>query len=95
MKDIPDGFIISRYYLDPAYAKEELAVALSIAMGHHGFGEKFTKENPFIIAPIEKFKTKRSGISMEELQADAMEVARQYGDRVIIRGFREPEIKNL
>jgi hypothetical protein len=91
IKEIPDGFIISRYYLDPEYAKAELGVALSIAMGDHGFGEKFTKENPFIIAPIEKFKTKREGISMEDMMRDAEEIARQYGDRVIVRGFREPE----
>lgn len=89
--EIPDGFIISRYYLDPDYAKAELAVALSIAMGDHGFGEKFTKDSPFIIAPIEKFKTRREGISMEEMMRDAEDVAHQYGDRVIVRGFREPE----
>ncbi|MDO8493259.1 MAG: hypothetical protein Q7S19_01805 [bacterium] len=90
IKDIPDGFIVSRYYLDRDYAKEELAIALSIAFGHHGLEDRFTKDDPFIIAPIEKFTTKRQGISMAELESDAREVAEKYGDRVIVHGFKEP-----
>lgn len=90
IKEIPDGFIISRYFLDRDYAKEELRIALSIALGHHGFGDKFTADNPFIIAPVEKFVTKRSGISLRELEQEAREVASQFGNKVIVQGFTEP-----
>lgn len=91
IKEIPDGFIISRYFLDSGYAQDELKVALSIAMGDHGFGDKFTKENPLIVAPIEKFQTQRSGISISDLEREVKNATEQYGDRVVIQGFREPE----
>lgn len=90
IKEIPDGFIISRYYLDSEYAREELKIALSIAFGHHGFGDKFTKDNPFIIVPIEKFVTKRKDISLSDLEREAREISAVYGDRVIVEGIREP-----
>ncbi len=89
IKEIPDGFIISRYFLDPTYSKEELAIALSIAMGHHGFGSKFNKDNPFIIAPIELLVNDRPSLALEELEAEAHEVAAKFGDKVIVEGFRQ------
>ncbi|TAN33622.1 hypothetical protein EPN28_02345 [Patescibacteria group bacterium] len=46
---LPMGFVISRAYLPAEYATEELKVAVNIAFGHHGFGELFTTENPFVI----------------------------------------------
>ena len=90
-KEIPNGFIISRYYLDPEYSKQELSIALSIALGHHGFGDKFTKDNPFIIAPIERFADKIKDVSLEELEKEAKDVASQFGDKIIVQGFREPK----
>lgn len=94
MREIPDGFIISRYYLDQRYAMEELRIALSIAFGHHGFGDKFTEDSPLIVAPIEKFVTKRRNISLPELEEEARQVASQFGGRVVVEGFKEPERYN-
>lgn len=50
--DLPMGFVVSRRFLPGEYAAEELKVAISIAFGHHGFGELFTMEIPFIIIPL-------------------------------------------
>ncbi len=86
VSEIPNGFVISRQYLDSANAKNELAIALSIAMGHHGFGDLFTDENPLIIAPIEG-----RGISAEELNKEVEETISQYGGRVVIQGFSQPD----
>src|SRR3989344_7706927 len=36
---LPAGFTISRKYLDPEYAKREIDIAASIAMGDHGYGD--------------------------------------------------------
>lgn len=49
---LPMGFVISRRFLPAEYAVEELKVAASIAFGHHGFGELFTLETPFVIIPL-------------------------------------------
>lgn len=87
IKEMPDGFVVSRRYLNPEYAKSELTIALSIAMGHHGFGEKFTEENPFIIAPIESSTTEK--IPLKNLEQEVWEAVRQFGKRVIINGFQE------
>ncbi|MBI3632615.1 MAG: hypothetical protein HY225_04155 [Candidatus Vogelbacteria bacterium] len=89
IKEIPDGFIISRHFLDPMYSKEELGIALSIAMGHHGFGDKFSKDKPFIIAPIQMITNeKRPDLELQALEAEARAIAAPFGDRVIVEGFR-------
>jgi hypothetical protein len=59
---IPNGFVIdyrnetrlakNRQEMD--YPFEELKVALEIAFGNHGFGKKFTPENPLVISVITK-----------------------------------------
>lgn len=46
---LPMGFVIERAHLEPSYTAEELKVAISIAFGHHGFGDLFSKENPFVV----------------------------------------------
>jgi len=47
--DLPMGFVIERKFVPADYAVEELKVAVSIAFGHHGLGELFTKDEPFVI----------------------------------------------
>jgi hypothetical protein len=61
---MPMGFVIERANLEKDYALQELGVAISIAFGHHGFGELFDSENPFVLIALaknaddlEKFKT--------------------------------------
>ena len=48
------GFVIERAYLPVDYSTEELKVAVSIAFGHHGFGELFSNDLPFIIIALAK-----------------------------------------
>lgn len=75
---LPPGFVISRKYLSAEYAKMELATAASIALGHHGFGDKFTAKSPFIIVIL----VKKDDPIKPELLTEANDVAREYGDRV-------------
>lgn len=49
---LPKGFVISRRFLPSAYAKEEVKVAIEIALGSHGFGSHITKEAPLVIVAI-------------------------------------------
>ncbi|MFA7654297.1 MAG: hypothetical protein WCX97_04685 [Candidatus Magasanikbacteria bacterium] len=48
-KGLPMGFVIERKFIPVEYALAELKVAVNIAFGHHGLGELFDKDNPFII----------------------------------------------
>ena len=51
-KGLPMGFVIERKFVPAGYAGAELKVAASIAFGHHGLAERFTKEDPFVIVVI-------------------------------------------
>lgn len=84
---LPRGFVISRRYTDAEYASEEARIAVSIAFGDHGFGEKFTKEEPLIIVPVgdplhPDFFLERLKDELKGLDDD---------DRVIVDGFSAPE----
>lgn len=46
---LPMGFVIERQHVPAEYAQEELKVAANIAFGHHGFGNLFSPELPFVI----------------------------------------------
>lgn len=46
---LPMGFVIERKSLSAEYTSMELLLTVSIAFGNHGFGELFTKENPFVV----------------------------------------------
>lgn len=48
-KDLPMGFVIERKFVPAEYAGAELKVAANIAFGHHGFGERFTTDAPFVV----------------------------------------------
>lgn len=45
--DLPRGFILSGFGFSEGETAEELKALCGIALGDHGFGERFTKENPF------------------------------------------------
>lgn len=51
---LPMGFVVERAYLPADYAGEELKVAADIAFGHHGFGDLFTQEQPFVLIALAK-----------------------------------------
>lgn len=50
IKKLPRGFVIEKFINIEDNAKKELKLAIGIAFGDHGFGEKFTEDKPLIIA---------------------------------------------
>lgn len=76
--ELPAGFIISRKYLEPGQAQDELRVALNIATGAHGFGERLTPEEPFSILVIADSET-------TELTAEAEAVAAEFAPRALVQ----------
>jgi hypothetical protein len=50
--DLLPGFVISRRYQKLANAIEEVTLALGIAFGGHGFGQRFTSREPVLIVVI-------------------------------------------
>jgi hypothetical protein len=69
-------------------AADEVAVACQIAFGAHGFGDRFTPDNPLIIVPIGN--PHRDELSVERLKEELEPVVEQYGDRVLVSGFTSP-----
>lgn len=49
---IPQGFVVSRRYMTPEHAFSEANIAVSIAFGSHGYGEKFTQDEPLLLVVI-------------------------------------------
>ncbi|MFA5129370.1 MAG: hypothetical protein WC477_00450 [Patescibacteria group bacterium] len=79
---LPPGFVISRAYLDSSYALKEMNVAVAIALGHHGFGELFTKEHPFRLVAIAQ-----TADELASLQAELESVVALSDGRVVVDGF--------
>ena len=46
---LPKGFTIDRGHFSEENSLKELGVSIDIAFGDHGFGERFTKEQPLVI----------------------------------------------
>ena len=86
---IPKGFLIDYKVSsstgreeDKGYPFAELQVAINIALGDHGFGGKFTKENPFTIVVIAN-----DNKELEMLKIEAGKLATPYDGRVKVDGF--------
>ncbi len=47
------GFTIDRGHFNEENSLAELGISIDIAFGHHGYGDRFTKENPLTIVFIE------------------------------------------
>ncbi|TAN85213.1 MAG: hypothetical protein EPN14_01355 [Gallionella sp.] len=86
--ELPAGFVISRRYLKPDYARRECEIAISIALGHHGFGELFTEDTPFILVVVGDPKEKM--FSLGSLRTEVEEIARAHGGRVAVDAFVSP-----
>lgn len=85
---MPPGFVVSRRYVDAAYALEEVKVAISIATGGHGFGELITTENPFMIVVIGD-KT-NADFGLDKLRTELAEIEKANGSKVKVDGFVAP-----
>lgn len=70
------------------YMKSEVKTLAGIALGHHGFGDRFDEQNPFRIIVAAK--------NQEELDRwveIGQEAINDFGDKVKVEGFIAPEDK--
>lgn len=68
VEGLPQGFVISRRFMTPSQASAEAGIAMSIALGDHGFGKKFTQKEPLLVIVIGESETDE--FSVESLQAE-------------------------
>ncbi len=85
LKELPPGFVVSRRYMTPAQALEEVRIAMSIAFGDHGFGNKFSSREPLLIMPI-------TDATEGDFDADVLrrELEQISDERVKVDGFIRP-----
>ncbi|MFA6338459.1 MAG: hypothetical protein WCW87_00120 [Candidatus Paceibacterota bacterium] len=82
VKGLPEGFVVSRKYLGKDHSLEECGIALSVAFGHHGFGDLLTSSKKFLIIAIGQ-----SEKDLDNLKAELSELKHEFGDKVAIDGF--------
>ncbi len=63
--NLPMGFVIGRKFIPSEYAGEELKTVVNIAFGHHGFGELFSQELPFIVTVLAKHEEELKNLQKE------------------------------
>jgi hypothetical protein len=84
LKEMPGHFVSSGYGLGLSedYLKNEIETLTKIALGSHGFGKRFTSENPFRIIV---------SANSEEQKPKLLEIAKTVADkfegRVVVDGF--------
>ena len=82
---VPKGFLIEYGLItenaktteESNYPFAELQVAIDIALGSHGLGNKFTKESPFLIVVLAK-----DVMQMSEIRGKVSSMIEKYGGRV-------------
>ncbi len=84
LKELPAGFMSSgkALGLSSDYIQKEIETLASIALGDHGFGQRFTKDNPFYVVVSAKDED-QLGLLMHV----ATKAARGFDGRVEVRGF--------
>lgn len=84
LKEMPAGFISTgpKLGFSEEYCSEELSALSNIAFGHHGFGDKFTKEYPLYIIISASDEEE-----LVKLKRVAESSARQFDGRVVVDGF--------
>ena len=50
--ELPAGFVVSARFMTPEQALSEIQLAMKIAFGEHGFGDKFTQDDPLVVITI-------------------------------------------
>ena len=86
VENMPSGFITSPKYFNSAKADLELAV--KIATGNHGFGKRFTTENPFVLIGILP-GTDELGISKDQVRASLEEIQQKFDQGIVKIDFIE------
>jgi hypothetical protein len=82
---LPPGFVVSRRYMTPKQAVEEVRLAMSIAFGEHGFGDRFSSRGPLLIIPIGD--ATEHDYDLDVLQHELADIS---DERVRVDGFRMP-----
>ncbi len=82
---LPAGFVISRRFIDSAYAVEEAKVAAGIATGGHGFGDLITADAPFLIIVLGD--KDNAEFSAENLQKELSCIVDSYAGKVKTDAF--------
>ncbi len=85
---LPPGFIISRGILNTKEALADTAIAISIAIGAHGFGNLITTENPFVLIAVGKAGDDQ--FSTKSLMAELKQLEKDFNHRIMIQGFTAP-----
>jgi len=89
---LPAGFIISRAYMGKETSLKEAMIAISIALGHHGFGEKFSKGKPFILIAIGN--KENDGVPADELRRELESLTGEHDGRVVVDSIESPKKSN-
>ena len=86
-EEFPAQFISSApaLGLPDSYTKKEVAALSNIALGDHGFGERFNAEHPFYV-----IVAARNEEQLNNLLAVAREAVSEFGERVKVEGFVAP-----
>ena len=84
----PAGFQISAPSKNRVVSHEDLVaqvqVAIDIALGEHGFGDRFTTATPFTIVVVANDEAE---VNAMQTDADLQAVVEPYKGRVVIDGF--------
>lgn len=91
VKGLPVGFHISWKWLSQIgaqeYALDEIGIAHSIAFGHHGYGDLFTPDKPFLIVVVAESIRQLERI-LDQLEEKFEEELRE--GRTVLDGFVRP-----
>lgn len=83
--EVPPGFVISRRFLTKDYAMKECEIAVSIALGDHGFGKLFTPDEPLLIIVIGH--PTDTALTLEKLKPEVQPLAIAQGARLAVDGL--------
>jgi len=84
---MPNVFVShSASAVDKNYVAKEAEVLTGIAMGHHGFGNRLSPDQPFYIMVCSK-----DDKSMNDLVSKVSDATAAFKDRVKVEGFISPE----
>lgn len=84
---LPPGFVVSGTAVDLDHVMAQVGVAVSIAFGGHGFGDRFTKENPFLLVIVGNTDADIARIAAHPVLQGLVQ---ENGGRVKIDGFVAP-----
>jgi hypothetical protein len=84
---LPNGFVLTRQlYPKTEYAAAEAQLAFDIAVGHHGFGELITEDEPFVIIVVADQRNPE--MSLDKLMSELEPLS--HNTKIMITGFIAP-----